>query len=590
MSRTVALADWVIPGADGVRSGQLSVIRDPAGARLEVYVLRGVELELPPFLVRSETPGFSGNSFVIADFTTGNRNRLGGFFNAFARSPSAARAELGSAPDGRGALRLRYDRQAQGFAGVWIHLFDFTSPPAERRYLDARPLSTLSFWIRGERGGEELLFKVADADWERREDALPVEEVPVTAEWRQIVIPLDRLPARLDRASLASVILEANSPGTSAVYVSGLALSRVPSPLPPLPTSSATTPPPPRRMATWLWHTSDLIERPEQQAPLIAFLKGAGFDRVFLQVPMDVAADAPRLQPLVAALHAAGMRVDALDGDRRYALPAFHAAVLRGIDAVLRYNRESPANARFDGIRHDIEPYLLPGFTGPRRETILRDFLTLVAESARRARGAGLVYGVDIPFWYDAPDEHTFLKVEVEFGGATKPASEHLIDLADDIAVMDYRTTAYGADGTIRHAETELAYAAGRGKRVYVGLETTLLPDEELIDFAGEPSAGTASGGEVVVMIPRGDSADVRLMPAANVAAGLLWWPVRRRVGVPGDRLSFARLGNVRLQEAMRSTLAELGRYPSFAGFAIHDARGYQALQARGDGTLEPLR
>lgn len=584
LSRTVALADWDIPDIAHVRSGRVGAILDPAGARLEVYALRNAVVGAPPFVVRRETPErlLPGGTFLIADFASGNRNRLGGYFNVFQRAPSEATADLAAGADGRRALRFRFTKQGAGFVGFWVHLFDFTSPPEARRYLDARPFTTLSFWVRGDRGGEQLLLKVADAAWERREDALPVLDVPVDTVWRQVIVPLDRVPAGIDRSALASFSFEARSPGRGMVYLSTVALSVDPKAAPRLAPLEGPTPSHAGPRATWIWHTTELLDRPEEQRPLLAFLESTGIDRVFLQVPADLDQEALRLRPLVAALHAAGMRAYALDGDRRYALPAFHPLVLAGVDAVIRYNRASPAGARFDGLRHDIEPYLLPGFSGPHRTTILRGLLTLVAQCAQRAHAAGLEYGLDIPFWYDAPDEDTFQRVIVEFAGAAKPASQHFIDLADDVTVMDYRTSAYGADGTIRHAEDELGYAAALGKRVYVGLETVPLPDEELVDFAGPPRAGPPPDrAQVLALVPRGDSVEVRLGPGTGLPPSAAWWPVQRRLRVPGDRLSFARLGAGRLGETMQGTLAELGRYPSFAGFAIHDARGFQRLRDR---------
>ncbi len=189
----------------------------------------------------------------------------------------------------------------------------------------------------------------------------------------------------------------------------------------------------------------------------------------------------------------------------------------------------------------------------------------------------------------------------VEFGGVEKPVSQHLIDLVDGVTLMDYRTVAFGADGTIRHAEGELEYAAARGKRVLIGLETAPLPDEELFDFVGAPQAGLppreAMSARIVLAVPAGDSTAFFVLPASDdglaqetVAAwvrgwGLnddqvIWWPVRQRVHVPGDKLSFHRLGAGALERVMAETSQELSAYPSFAGFALHHAWSYAELLA----------
>ena len=612
---TIHLSDWGLNDPGRIRQGQLSLIDEANGPRLVVYSLRERTPQLAAGEFLGTTPDFQGNSLLVDDFAAGTRNRLGGYFNTFQRAPSRAQAAVATAADGRRALRLQFARQAEGYCGLWVHLFDFTAHPNQRRYLDSQPFSNLSFWVRGELGGEQLLLKIADAEMEQQEDAFLVghlddflAEARVDTVWRQAVVPLSRLPQQIRRSRLASLVLEAATEGSSAVYLSSLAFSLNSRPLPLLP--EPAPPIDPRRLgkATWVWNTAELLDDEPKLEELRHLVATEDFDHVFLQLPGPVTGEVPsgeivpdsRLRPLLADWNGAGVRVYALDGYAGYALPGFHARVLKTIDNVIRFNRESNPEERFYGIRYDIEPYLLPGFHGPRREAILRNYLELTAASARKAQAAGLAYGVDIPFWYDTPDEYTYQPVTVAFNGASKPVSHHLIDLVDDLTVMDYRTTAYGADGTIRHADGELAYAAAQGKRVFIGLETAPLPDELLLDFSGKP--GIALGGGlaaegVVVMATKGDSTLILFVAAAesaakqreNVAGQLrraggdprtaLWWPVSRRVDVPGDRLSFSRLGAESLRQVIEETAFEFRRHSSFAGFALHHAASYQELR-----------
>jgi hypothetical protein len=344
---------------------------------------------------------------------------------------------------------------------------------------------------------------------------------------------------------------------------------------------------------------------------LIEFCRRHGFNRLFVQIPYDASVKDGKwhfrwsttpLKPFMRKLRQAGIAVEALDGDPRYGLRENHGRVLATVKAVLEYNKGAAPEERFVGIRYDIEPYLLPGFNGPRRETILQGYLELVAESARRAREAGLSYGLDIPFWYDALNEYTYEPVTVEFGGVRKPASHHVIDLVDELTVMDYRTTAFGADGTVRHSEDELAYAASQGKPVLIGLETSPLPDEELLDFAGTARAGLPMQlpeQGLVAMAAKDDSSLVILVRGAgergeeegtlDELAGWLrqqgadpqatfWWPISKSTSVPGDKLSFADLGVTQLRGVMRETARELWRYDSFAGFALHHAWSHKKL------------
>ena len=617
LTQTVGGAEWAVDSVTHLRFGRVAVVATPDGPRLEVRRLRDVIPTPPKLRIEGATPSFTGNNLVVGDFARSNRSALGGYFSTFARAPSEGWATVGPTADSRRALTLSCDRADSGFCGLWIQLYDFEASPDTRSYLDGTSFSTLSFWVRGHQGGERLLLKVADARWELKQDALVIGDLAdflpsgrVDTAWQQAIVPLDRFPPRIDRATLALLVWEAVSPGRSDIDLGRVAFSLRPTELPPLPEPTAEPAPSrPEHLATWLWNTRALLADSTHRDTLLDALAREGFDRVFLQlpdppgqrgVPGEITIDAATLRPLMAAFTRRGMEVYALDGYARYALPEFHDGVLRTVDHVIRYNSESKQSERFIGIRYDIEPYILPAFHGPDREQVVRQLLNLTARSAERARAAGLAYGVDIPFWYDAPDEATSERVILEWNGVRKPLNEHLIDLVDDVSIMDYRTMAYGADGTIRHATGELTYAAQQGKPVFIGLETSELPDEVLLEFRGEPARGLPASwpaGSVVVLAPQDDSIRIYLLPegrAGDSAASrsmaswfqdqkidhqaFWWWPVTRRVEVPASKITFARHGARRLREVMDGTRTELGRFPSFAGFALHFAESYLAL------------
>lgn len=615
---SVLLDDWGLEHPAQLRVGQLSLIHRTAGDSLVVYMLDDTLPIPPPAGFLSATPQLSGDILLIADFASGVRNQLGGYFDAYRRAPSDATASLAAATDGIRALRLSYNKEGDGYCGLWIHLFDTTRQPFQRVFLDARPFKVLSFWVRGGRGGESVQLKLADAEWEQKEDAFPLGNVSaflpsgrITTAWQQAVVSVDRFPARVDKSQLASIVLEVRSGGTGQVYISSLAFSLSRDSLPMLPSPTARPTVRGTAKATWVWNTDELLEDAARQDELFGFLSAEGFDRVFLQLTdsEDTASRSgeldvdPRFRPLIAKLNHYAIAAYALDGFKAYALPTYHDAVLKTIENVVRYNEDSSPEERFHGIHYDIEPYLLSGFHGPRRQEILRAYLTLIDRSARRAAEAGLAYGVDIPFWYDTRSEYTNQPVTVEYNGERKPASHHVIDLVDEVTLMDYRTRAFGPDGTIRHAEGELAYAAATGKRVLIGLETAPLPDEELFDFAGLPESGlpkSASPERLIVATQRGDSLRLYLVTGDDRSArqrlltevagqigpngqtATVWWAIRQRVTVPGNKLSFSTLGMGRLREVMDQTAVDLQQYESFAGFALHHAWSYRDLATAG--------
>jgi hypothetical protein len=326
-------------------------------------------------------------------------------------------------------------------------------------------------------------------------------------------------------------------------------------------------------------------------------------DHVFLQLPSEpenlgplgeVQIDAARLRPLVAAMSRQGVKVHALDGHRNYALPEFQTSVLQTVRNIVGYNEISGASERFYGIHYDIEPYLLPGFDGASREKILKNYLSLVSRMADLAHQANLVMGVDMPFWYDTPNEVSDKVSTVTFNGVRKATSEHVIDLMDNVTVMDYRTSAYGADGCIAQAAGELAYASEKGKQIFIGLETAELFNEELLNFQGTPSAGfpqSATAERIVFVEAVSENSKLYVVPTNQLKSfedllkrrgtdmkRFLYWPVRKTTSVPANRLSFANLGPDILSEMMNEAIQEMATYPSFVGFALHHYESYRKL------------
>ena len=179
----------------------------------------------------------------------------------------------------------------------------------------------------------------------------------------------------------------------------------------------------------WLWETPAVTADRGARRRLVEFCRTEGMTDLFVQLPYEaervdgqwtISWDPEALRPLIAELHAAGVTVHALGGDPRFALPEWHGQVMATVESVARYNSESPPTQRFDGIRYDIEPYLLPGFGGVRRPEIMQQYLSILAASRAAANRAGLVYGVDIPAWFDERDE--FFEPTAEVGG--RPLSE----------------------------------------------------------------------------------------------------------------------------------------------------------------------
>jgi hypothetical protein len=147
---------------------------------------------------------------------------------------------------------------------------------------------------------------------------------------------------------------------------------------------------------------------------------------------------------------------------------------------VLDFNKNTPdASSRFDGVNIDLEPYLLDDWSSalPLR---VRQYLDLSAEFMRMkaAAGSSLLVGPAMPFWYNGIED-------VEWNGQRRRLNEHIQDMYDYVALMDYRNVAEGPDGIVSLAQDELDYADRIDKKVMIGVET-LETEPEKVTFFGK--------------------------------------------------------------------------------------------------------
>lgn len=583
----VRLADWGLEAAAQIGYVEAGLVHKPAGPELVVYdVRRARPLIPPPEGPRGRVPEHEGGLFMVATFDRSNRNALGGCFGAFAREPSHAEASLAGAPGAPHSLSLRFHRASAAPTGLWVHLFDSTAPPADRWYLDVTPFEFLTFAVRGRRGGEMLTVRLADRALDEREDSAALGPLNQFLEggnlprgWARAWVPLAALPASINRTELATLALEPAADGDGEIHVKDLAFTQSKAFHAPRTPSRVRTTRSPRK-ALWVWDTSGLLSNRKARADLLRLCAKRRITDLFLQLPYqaekneegwDVRWEGDAVADLVSQLHRARLRVHALDGDPSFALEEKHGLVEATVRNLLDYNRSAAPRERFDGLRYDIEFYLLPGARGVRRDGFQRQFLTVLGRAAALAREAGLTIGADIPFWYDA--RNAFGEPTSELEG--KPLSEWVLDTVDEVAVMDYRTVAYGPDGTLAHVAGELDYADRTGKTVLVGLETSELPDETHLEF------GPGGQGPRLFLLPGGEGI-ARLVFDAGPGAAEDPAPALRAtssVFIPSGKVSYWGKSHLDLDRTIEQTLRELGSHPGFAGFALHSYEGYRTFE-----------
>ena len=584
-SLQVSLTDWGLRSIDDI--GFLTVAlfeHDSAASNVSLYDLRKVPPKLsgPKARVwRSEAPILTSGGFLLSRFDRGNYNRLGGTFGSFAKTPSTGDARL---LGGNVGLRFRFTQAEKGFTGVWFHLFDDRASSAERTYLHTGAASHLTFEIRGSKGGESLLLAVADREWLEKGDARTIgpvsaylESGAVTRKWQRVLVPLSDIPADVEHEELASLVMQAASKGKGEVAIRNLGLLASADARLPIDTVVASKPTGAKRVlrrAMWVWETKALLGDFALRKQLLATCKSQKITDVFLQlVPATLGtASWSAMLDLVADLHEIGVRVDALDGSPNYSQSASHHVALEIASAVVTSNRIESAKRRFDGVRFDIEPYLLPGFSGPGKARILGDYLALWDKLHAVASSGKLPLGADIPFWFDGVDRYN-KPVAVVRG---RPVSELVMDRVDNIAVMAYRTRIYGPDGVIAHAIDEIEYAEATGKGVFVGLETGPLPNEHVRDFDAKPREAAdrllvwpEGRGKLRVVHYRAEERE-KFAAARAVHAGARVFYMRSETIAPASKITFNRENLGSLEEATLQIEEELGLYDSTEGIAIH--------------------
>jgi len=588
----IDLAHWGFEDASEVGYLSVGVYHKKTGDELVVYHVRREKPVIEqPSKPQSCIPPIHEGVFLLDDFQRGNTNRLGGYFSRLIRNPSESHVTIDEAPDGRRSLCFTYSQKSPGFAGFWIHLFDFKLPPIERIFLDMSPFRYLTFTIRGERGGERLSLQVSDYSWERNEDSLKIGNMgqflpsgQIQQSWQRAWIPIEMLPDRIKKEELASLVFLAQS-GKGKVYIGDVAFTDVKdAPIPGSVKRKAFTPSPHRGM--WLWNTKDLLGCEEEQMRLVDFCAQNNITEIFLQLPYDMDEkngkigihwDNAQVAELLSLLHKKGIKVHALDGDPRFVLREWHGHVLATIQSVIQYNESVQPYERFDGVRYDNEPYILPEFPGVQKESIIEQYLELLNLSKKMTSPAHLEFGVDIPFWFDQKNE--FFEPIADLEG--RPLTECILDVVDNIGIMDYRTQAYGADGVIAHGLDELRYATKKGKKVFIGLETVTLPNETLLEFGQG----------------RGPSR-LRLKKLVGTKILLQWIPEGRgsetehdlvlfqqkKTFVPSGKITFADRSIRELNEIMEKAESEFHAFPSFYGFAIHYYKSFQTLSKKRGG------
>ncbi len=145
--------------------------------------------------IATNTNPSSLTPLIVADFDdTSATTSLGGRYNTFRRAPS--RASVGitqEQPYGQSgrSLEITYDRKSRGWCGLWMRLVP------EGQVFDAAGYRYLTFYVRGDKGGEDFDITLSwDRTWSQNDDSKMVGNIQdflpsgVTQQWQKVKVPL----------------------------------------------------------------------------------------------------------------------------------------------------------------------------------------------------------------------------------------------------------------------------------------------------------------------------------------------------------------------------------------------------------------
>jgi hypothetical protein len=147
----------------------------------------------------------------------------------------------------------------------------------------------------------------------------------------------------------------------------------------------------------WVWKSPVVLAQPNAAGNLKDFCLSNGINEVYISVngSMD-AAGQDRLAQLIATLHAASIRVDALFSSTDADQGGAHLEKLVGeVSAIGAFNQKHP-RAYFDGIHLDIEPQQRPENKGAGNLGFLPGLVNAYAAVKQEAEKSAMTVNADI--------------------------------------------------------------------------------------------------------------------------------------------------------------------------------------------------
>ncbi len=225
--------------------------------------------------------------------------------------------------------------------------------------------------------------------------------------------------------------------------------------------------------AMWIWN-NDFAFNPKKNTELLTFCRNRQIQILYLytgtKTLFNSRAGTDKIENFLERAHKAEIRVHALDGWPTALLPDRQAEFLASLQRILDFNRNRPAERRFDGFQSDVEPDGLPGYhqSDEFRRKVDTLFIKLHDRCRRLITESGMKnfeFGLAIADSYDndGPEKYTV------FDDRSGNVAQQMIRIVDYFAIMSYHDL---ADRIIHFSRYEVNLAGSYGKKAWVGAET----------------------------------------------------------------------------------------------------------------------
>ncbi len=449
---------------------------------------------------------------MIENFDSPGRNTIGGWTSTFQRADSFCKLEYkadirknSSGYNGRVTLY----KANNGFSGFWIQTLDFKQDESKWKLINLfeKNYKFLSFKIYPLTKDVDFLIKVADKNWVKKEDSIPVGKLSEflknirLKKWQEVIIPVKKFK-RINKSKFAEIVFESIVNKKIKFLLDDICLKENINDRVKLKKGKPSNRGAAKDegynkvdRAMWVWHSDDYLVNGRK---LIKFCKKYNINILFCQAIMEwkknnkiaVLLNKNKWKKFIRNAHKHKIEIHLLDGYKEYALTRNHIKMLSQVKAIIDYNKSVKKIERFDGIHHDNEVYLNDKWKQglAMQKNLLVQSLLLIKriQYLIKHSKSNLVYGVDIPFWYDEADTEDGKGFTVTFDNRTESIVAHLIRLCDNVGIMDYRNFAYGPDGIITHGEGEVKTASNlKKKSILIGVETIRIEPTK-ITFYGQ--------------------------------------------------------------------------------------------------------